>query len=202
MQSTQKFALRRFATLLYNFAAVSRHRTPAADFQQATRLVIGPNASLTDRQAWVCAGATGLVGLAIAAAFTVLGYWPILPFAGVELAAVGAALYVSVQHNRYREVVTLADEALRIEFGILGRGVQSMVELPRSWIRVAIEPGLQRNDPSRLLLSCCGQCVEIGRCLTDPERERLAARLKELLKPIRSEGADPAGGEKPAQASS
>ena len=69
-----------------------------------TRLVIGPNASLTDRQALVFfAGMCG-VCLTIAAVFAGVGLWPVLPFAGLELAALAAALWVVVQRNRYREV--------------------------------------------------------------------------------------------------
>ena len=146
-----------------------------------TRLVLGPNASLSVRQAWLVMGVMSAVGFGIAGLWTLLGFWPVLPFAGLELAALGAALWVTQRRNRYREVLDFDGEALRIEFGLVGRGAQAKVELRRAWTRVALEPG-QGNEPSRLVLSCSGQGVEIGGCLTDVERERLAARLEELLK--------------------
>ena len=43
---------------------------------------------------------------------------PVLPFAGLELGAVGWALAVSMRRNRYREVVSFGEERVRIEFGV------------------------------------------------------------------------------------
>jgi uncharacterized membrane protein len=146
-----------------------------------TQLVIGPNASLSVRQAWLVMGGLCLVGLGIAGGFTLLGFWPVLPFAGLELVAVGAALWVSMRRNRYREVVRFDGEVLRIEFGMLGQGASSAVELPRSWAQLVVERGATAHEPSRLWLRCSGQRVEIGRCLTEVERERLAGRIRQLL---------------------
>lgn len=150
------------------------------------QLVIGPNASLTSRQAWAAMGLAGGVGLTIAGVWAVLGFWPVLPFAGLELAALGAALYVVQRRNRYREVLTFVGPVLRVEFGALGRGARTRVELPRAWTRVRIAAGVHRHDPHRLCLEYGAQQVTVGRCLTDAERERLAARIKELLPPAPS----------------
>jgi len=112
-----------------------------------------------------------------------LGFWPVIPFAGLELSALGAALYVSVRRNRYREVVVIGPRRVYVEFGMLGRGVASAVELQRGPTRVLLEPGGNRNAPSRLLLSSGGQLVRIGTCLTEDERRALATRIRQLLTP-------------------
>ncbi|HEX4895968.1 MAG TPA: DUF2244 domain-containing protein [Solimonas sp.] len=148
-----------------------------------TRLVIGPNASLSRRQAWGVMVLAAMSGLGIAIGFAVLGFWPILPFAGLELAALGAGLYVSVRGNAYREVLCFEQDRLRIEIGMLGQGIRSSICWSRSWTRVALERGARRHDPLRLLLRSAGQEVEIGRCLTDEEKARLKARLQTLLTP-------------------
>ena len=148
-----------------------------------TRLVIGPNASLSERQACAVMGWMTALGLGIAGFFAALGFWPVLPFAGLELGALGAALWVSLRRNRYREVLTFDDQRVCIEFGIAGRGAQARVDLPRAWARVSLELGEYRNQPSRLLLAYGAQRVEIGRCLTDEEREALLSRIKKLLRP-------------------
>ncbi|MGH8447546.1 MAG: DUF2244 domain-containing protein [Solimonas sp.] len=145
--------------------------------------MIGPNASLTVGQAWLSFGLMALTGFGIAGLMAARGLWPILPFAGLELGALGAALYVSVRRNAYREVIRLSEDEVRIEFGMLGRGVSATVTLSRHWTRVELEPGAHRNAPSRLHLCSAGQRVEIGRCLTDEEREQLQRRLRELLSP-------------------
>ncbi len=150
-----------------------------------TRIVIGPNASLDFRGAIWFLGSLSALALTVAMVCVFIGFWPVLPFAGAELMAVTAAVWVSLRRNRYREVVTVDESRLRVEFGLAGRdgqgGARSSVEFPRPWVRVVIEAGAHRHDPRRLWLCCSGQRVGIARCLTDEEREALAARLKELI---------------------
>ncbi len=148
-----------------------------------THLVIGPNASLSRLQAWGFMGLLGSVSLAIGGFFAVQGFWPILPFAGLELAAVGLALGHSLRRNAYREVVSFEAETISIAFGMAGRGAAAQVKLSRSGTRVLLESGPHRNSPTQLRLSCGGQTVLLGRCLTDAERERIAMRMRELIHP-------------------
>jgi uncharacterized membrane protein len=148
-----------------------------------TRFVLGPNASLSVRGAWAFMLSVSLATLGAATWCAVHGFWPVLPFAGLELAAVGWALVVSMRRNRYREVVSFGPDRVRIEFGVVGQGVAAQVELPRAWTRAWIERDSgRRHAPTRLLLGSSGQRVVVGRCLTDEEREALAARFGTLLK--------------------
>lgn len=112
----------------------------------------------------------------------VLGFWPVLPFAGLELAALAAALTVSMRRNAYREVVSFTSSKVVIEFGMAGRGAHARAELPRAWTRAWLEPGERRNDAPRLLMGASGQRIEMGRCLTDAEKEELVGRFKSLLR--------------------
>ncbi len=148
-----------------------------------TRIVIGPNASLSVRQALWFMGLMASVSLGIAGFFAVQGLWPILPFAGLELAALGAALAVVLRRNRYREVLSFDDETIRVEIGMIGQGVAGCIELSRTRTRVLLEHGPHRNSPTRLLLTDAGRRVEIAGCLTDEERERIAERARELIHP-------------------
>lgn len=176
----------------YNLALSVVEATPlrssAPDGVQ-TRLVIGPNASLSVAQAWVFMGLTSVLGLGIAGMFAFLGFWPILPFAGLELAALGLALWLALRRNRYREVVVFGGTWVRVEYGLAGEGAKITVEWPRAWVRVRLEsvraPG---QGPTRLSLNYAGRQAVIGDCLTDAERERLATRLRELLSPSASAG--------------
>jgi uncharacterized membrane protein len=148
-----------------------------------TRLVIGPNASLDVRTAVLFMAGLGGLWLVIGGFFAWRGYWPILPFAGLELLALAAALAVSLRRNRYREVLCFEDERIRIEVGELGKGVAASRELPRSATRVLLARGPYRNSPTQLWLSCAGQTIELGRCLADDDKDRLAARIRELVHP-------------------
>jgi len=148
-----------------------------------TRLVIGPNASLSEGQAWIFLATMAAVAFGIAAVFASRGFWPILPFAGLEIGALGLALWVTQRRNRYREVISVTDAEIVIDVGLVGQGAQTRIEMPRAWASVRIEPGPYRNSSTQLSLEYCGQRVRIGACLTDEERARLAQRLRELLRP-------------------
>lgn len=148
-----------------------------------TQVVIGPNASMTVRVACVFMASMAAVSLTIAGFLAVQGFWPVLPFAGLELAALAAALGVSLRRNRYREVIAFEDETIRVRCGMLGEGAALSVQWPRSSTRVFVERGVHRNDPTRLVLSNAGRQLSLAKCLTDDERTRLAKRLKELIHP-------------------
>jgi uncharacterized membrane protein len=55
--------------------------------------------------------------LAIAAVFAVLGAWLILPFAGLELLALGTALYHVNWKQQYRHVITVSADSVWIAKG-------------------------------------------------------------------------------------
>lgn len=146
-----------------------------------TRLVVGPNASLSDIAALAFFGVVALVCLSIGATFAVLGFWPVLPFAGLELAAVGAALVVVTRRNRYREVMEFAGDRVKVEFGVVGKGVRTSRTFPRHLTRVWLERD-GRGD-AHLVLGCGEERVTVGECLTVEERARLGRRVQELIHP-------------------
>jgi len=140
------------------------------------RLVIAPNASLTVAQAqWFLIGMC-TVSFGIAGAMTMLGLWLVWPFAGLEMAALGAGLYVSVRDNGYREVVSVYDDRIEVEAGL--NEAERRWEFPRLLTQVRLSPGVYRNSPSRLLVTRHGHGCELGRCLTDEERLEVAEKLK------------------------
>lgn len=173
--------MRRIRDAVVRFAAAGEKSLEVMSIR--TRLVIAPNASLSSRQAWAFIGLLGAVSLSIGGFFAVQGFWPILPFAGLELIAVAAALVYSLRRNAYREVLSFDEQTVEITTGEVGRGIGMKVRLPRSRTRVLVEPGVHRNHPSRLLLCCGAQTMELGRCLTDEERDGIAQRMRELIHP-------------------
>lgn len=148
-----------------------------------TRIVIGPNASMTPALAASFLAATAVVSFGIAGGLAAMGYWPVVPFAGLEVGALAVALAVMLRRNRYCEVIAFDAERIRIEFGTAGVGVERAAELPRAWARVLLDAGPHRLSPTRLSLASHGRRVVIGQCLTDEERERLARRLRQLTGP-------------------
>lgn len=181
-------SLRPLSTFLYN----PRPRTTLARSLDAslsavpepvveTCFVLGPNASLSVRGAWMFMASISVATLGTAIWCAFHGFWPVLPFAGLELAAVGWALAVSMRRNRYREVVSFTADQVRVEFGVAGQGASSCVELSRAWARVWLERDTRRHAPTRLVLGCSGQRVVLGVFLTDEERAALRLRMNKAL---------------------
>lgn len=127
-------------------------------------------------------GLASLGTLGCAAYCTWLGFWPVLPFAGLELAALGAALIVAMRRNGYREVVSFSALRVKVEVGTLGRGAGMVIDLPRAWTRAWLEPEPHYRQAAHLMLGSSGQRIEIGRCLNLEEKEALLVRFRELLR--------------------
>ena len=142
---------------------------------------IRPNRSLTRRGATWFFASLATVCLSIAIAFASLGFWVVLPFAGAELALLGLALAMSLRSAARCEVIHIDAERLVVERRP-GAG-SGRWEFRRPWVQVDLERPALRHYPSRLLVSQSGQVCEVGRCLTEPERTSLFARLREILNP-------------------
>lgn len=142
-------------------------------------IVISPNASLS-RQANIglFLSLAGII-LVVATGFTLMGFWMILPFAGLELAALAAALtYVDYQ-NQYREVVRVDDVTVSVASGY--RRQQQECEFKRGWTSVLLRQDGPHNQPSKLLLRSAGKQVEIGACLESDDRKDLWRELKQVI---------------------
>ncbi|MEO8836092.1 MAG: DUF2244 domain-containing protein [Caldimonas sp.] len=114
--------------------------------------------------------------LAIAGAFWARGATLVMPFAGLELLAVGAALFVYSRHATDRELMLLSPGSLRVECR-LGRHIDE-VEFAPAWVRV--EPA--RGDRSLIELSGQGKRISVGRFVRPELRRALADELRSALR--------------------
>ena len=138
-----------------------------------------PNRSLTARSATLSYLSIVAMPLVIASAFTVAGYWPILSFAGLEVAALGAGLYWSMRKTRVCELVRVGERCVQIlKFQ---PGQDEKLEFSRYWTQVRLIRPQATHWPSRLLLGSKGRNIEIGSFLTDDERDGLKRRLSEVI---------------------
>ena len=137
-----------------------------------------PNCSLTPRQAAGFFASLCCVSLAVAAFFVAQGLWPVLPFAGLELAVLGWALWSSLKRRRYAQSIRVTDDAVEVVTRD-ARG-QRAATFPRHWARVRLVRS-RGWHPSRLLIESHGRACEVGGLLTEEERRGLHARLKRLV---------------------
>ncbi len=85
----------------------------------ATRLMIiaRPNQSASWADNVLLLLALAVPVLTIAVIFALLGAWLILPFAGLELLALGTALYHVTWQQQFRHVITLSEDSICIDKG-------------------------------------------------------------------------------------
>jgi uncharacterized membrane protein len=147
---------------------------------------LSPNCSLTPRAATLFYLSVMAVCLPVAIACTVVGLWPVLPFAGLELLGVGVALQLSMRRGRAREFIRIDERDVVVARWSGSRQVEH--RFVRPWTRVRLQRAGVAAWPSRLMLGAMGRSVEVGSFLTEPERQRLGTRLTELLGTARTTG--------------
>ncbi len=141
--------------------------------------MIRPNQSLTWRNAVKVYIVIALVCLAVGVFFALHGFWPVLPFAGLEVAVLGAAFYVVLARSQRREIVSVDRERVTVEKG--RRVPEKRWECPRAWARIQLERSPIAWYPSRLSLAFQGSQVEIGSFLNEKERQTLALELQGFI---------------------
>lgn len=143
---------------------------------QAIHWFLGRNCSVSPAQLGRLYASLCVVTLGIATAFWFQGAVLVLPFAWLELAAVGVAFLVYARHAADREHILLTGRRLVVELENGGRTERA--EFNRDWVRV--EPGA--DDRSLIELSGQGRRVIVGRYVRPELRPVLARELRRALR--------------------
>jgi uncharacterized membrane protein len=145
--------------------------------------VLQPTRSMTWREAKIVVAAVAVVSLAIGVWFLYQGFPLVLPFSGLEALAVAIAFYIVVRDGEHREVVSVYQRRIVIEKG--REQANSRAEFDCSWARVELTQSPRRWYPSRLSITSHGRYVELGRFLTNGERQALARALINAIEKTR-----------------
>jgi uncharacterized membrane protein len=142
--------------------------------------VIRPNQSLTWRGALRIYTVIALCCLGTGLAFALHGYWPVLPFAGIEVIVLGIAFYLCLLRSQVREVISVNADVVTVEKG--RHRAQEHWECPRAWARISLQRSPLTWYPSRLVITFQGRQIEIGKFLTERERCELAEELEYTIR--------------------
>jgi uncharacterized membrane protein len=134
------------------------------------------NCSLAPRQLLAFYASLCLLSLAIAGLFWLRGATLVMPFAGVELLAVGCALLVYARHAADSETIRLRPGLLTVR-RVHGPHLEQ-VEFAPAWVRVEPESG----DSSLIELSGQGRRIAVGRFVRPELRRQLADELRWALR--------------------
>jgi uncharacterized membrane protein len=146
---------------------------------RSLRIDICPNCSLSVPGAMMFFGSLCLVSFTIAGFMALRGFWPVLPFAGLEMLLLGWALKVSLARRFHRQTITVTDDDVSVE--LRDRTHYAQVVFPRHWAQVKLRRPASRLHPSRLTIESHGRQCELGSFLTEEERHGLALRLQSLI---------------------
>lgn len=155
------------SNLVFRFATVQG---------QAIHWFLKRNCSVTPAQlGWLYASLC-VVTLAIGTFFWFQGAVLILPFAWLELAAVGLAFLVYARHAADGEHILLQGQRLVVELENAGR--LERAEFNREWVRVEPSAG----DRSLIEVSGQGRRINVGRYLRPELRPALAQEIRRALR--------------------
>ena len=142
----------------------------------AAEFIIRPNSSYHPKSWYKLFLLLVVVCMSIAIRFALLGYWIILPFAIIDVVAVGLILQMVVRQSSYVEKITVNDDAVTVHH--IQKNRNSDWQFPLHWTQVRLEMPKYKWYPNRLLLGSKGKWVEVGSCLTDEERNSLAQAVQ------------------------
>jgi uncharacterized membrane protein len=135
-----------------------------------------PNRSLgIVARRWVLAGVAATT-LGVAAGATAFGAWPVMPFAGLEVALLVLAFRVLAKHDADFERLEVRDHEVRVEARDAARVTRFVAHRP--WVRLVVAT---RGARCTLRLAYAGRSVPVGRMLSDEGRRQLAESLRGRL---------------------
>ena len=144
--------------------------------ERSVQWLLKRNCSMAPRQMLLFCASLSLLPLAVAFFFWMQGATLVMPFAWLEVAAVGAALLVYSRHATDSERIRLQAGRLTVEH-VNGRHVER-AEFAPAWVRVEPEHG----DRSLIELSGQGQRIAVGRYVRPELRRELADELRWTLR--------------------
>lgn len=151
-------------------------RETEAAGRQGVQWLLARQASVSPRRTCLALAGVGGVSLAIAIAFWLHGATLVLPFAGLELAALALAAWAQVRHVGDRECIRLEADRLTVEHAC-GPRIER-VEFAPAWVRVEPVTG----DRSLVELSGQGRRIAVGRYVRPDLRWQLADELRWALR--------------------
>ena len=121
-------------------------------------------------------GAFAVTALVVCVFAAAVGAWPVMPFAGLELAGLALAFRMLSRHDADFERLEVGEDEIRWEARDAERHTCFVAHRP--WARVEMR---DRGSRCTLCLAYAGRRVPLGRLLSDEGRRSLAESLRGRL---------------------
>lgn len=143
------------------------------------RFELKPNCSIACETAFWFYGSLVVVSLSVALGFALVGFWPVLPFAGLELLILLACVHRQLLRAGFRDWIEIDADTVRIR-KLRGED-ESETAFQRGWATVELTGSGQTHRPRELAIRSSKRRCLVGEFLTDTERLGLNRRLREIL---------------------
>jgi len=144
---------------------------PRADFPLFVHHSV-PNRSLGNEGRRVFLAAIAVTTMGVASFAAMVGAWPVMPFAGLEVALVIVAFRVLASHDGDFEHLEVGPAEVKVDARFAASVTHVVVHRP--WARVVMK---ESGNRCTLGLAYAGRTVPIGRLMSDEGRRDLARRL-------------------------
>jgi uncharacterized membrane protein len=160
-------------------------KTEEFEFEHAPNGLVGsitlqPNQSLSWRAFKYFILFMMLLSFGIATAFSVMGYWVILPFTVLEMSVLSYCLWLCLRRTSMQEVISFSGEEIRLEAGV--KTPTEIVTWQRFFTKIHVERAIHPWYRKTVSLVHRGESREIGNFLTQEEQEKLIETLNHLVR--------------------
>lgn len=143
------------------------------------QIVIRPNNSMGWQTTRYFIATLMVISFTMAIAFTLQGYWMILPFTIVEMGVLLGCFYYLIRRNQTQEVVSFAADQVVME---IGRDTPEVrYEWQRFFTKVLIQPPPHPWYPSKVALRYRDKEYEIGKFLNPADKQTLITELRNMV---------------------
>jgi len=146
---------------------------------RTTRFIVKANQSMSWRANMYLAASLGFICMGIAIALATFGLWMVIPFAGAEVVLIVVCLYLTLKRLSRKEVITLNNDAIRLEWGY--NQPDLTVNLPRQFSRLSYQCSESLFEVGDLSVSAHGKRYALGSSLNREEKKALYTELKVAL---------------------
>ena len=140
-------------------------------------ITLSPNSSLTGIYRIIFLASISFICVGIATVFYFFGAYLILPFAGIEIAVLLIAFYISFKWSSRKELIYISQEVVKIEKGI--HKAEYLWEEFRTFTSFQIEK--DANKSLRLSFRSKGDDVIVGDFLNEDDKNILINEIRNII---------------------
>ena len=140
-------------------------------------ITLSPNSSLTGVYRIIFLASISFICVGIATIFYFFGAYLILPFAGIEIAILLIAFYLSFKWSSRKELIYISQEIVKIEKGI--NKAEYLWEEFRTFTSFQIEK--DANKSLRLSFRSKGDDVIVGDFLNEDDKNILINEIRNII---------------------